>query len=948
MSIITEYFDYIKEYTEKYGENTAVLIQVGSFFELYSVNNKKEKIGNAEEIAQLLNIHLTRKNKKILEINRKNPYMAGIPVPVLEKYLPILLDNNYTVVLVEQTTAAPKPERKVTNIYSPGTIISKDTYTSYITVLYIETMKSSVIVGLACIDLSSGKIILHEFYSDFNEVLSKVYTFLHSFIPKEIIIHIKSKEDFLEYNKIVNYLELNDTLVHYHNNTNNDNYTTYIKPNYQNEFLSKIYTNNTLLSTIEYLDLDNKMNSTLAFILLLNFIYTHNENMLNNLQKPEHYNENKYLIYTDNLDIFTTKRNGKGKFKCVFDVINKTITAIGKRQLKDRILFPLIDISTLNERYNEIDKIGKMNNNKVILLDKTLSEILDIEKLHRKMAIGTLHPCDFMTLHTAYLAVIRLQSNFEEFPLSCISDFEKYINEYTNSFDLDEISKYNLDDIQNSFFKKGVYNNLDDLQSTLTIHTEKLEDLAKELSQLIHPTDLLIKVSSTDKDGYYLTTTNVRANLLKKNLTEKQKDLYSFIVNKSGVKILSKDIQTISENLLEIQNQVKAVVKETYIKVIKELCNKYTDTLNNVIYYIGNIDIALSSYRTSKEYCYTRPRLVENEQSSFVDIKGLRHPLVERINDTTKYIDNDIQITGEGIVLYGLNFAGKSTLIKSLGLSVILAQAGLYVPCKELVLSPYSTVITRLQGNDNILKGQSSFVVEMLELMNILKNANVNALIIMDELCRGTETESANAIVTASLLELASKNTSFILATHLRFIAEYPEIKDNKKIKIKSLSVNFKDTTVIFDRKLKDGLCAELYGIEVCKFLGLNPAFIHKALSIRDTITNRKKEILSTKKSKYNTKKIVDACEICKYYPNKKTDLPLDVHHIQFQCNADESGMIHSSKDESGGIRFHKNELHNLVVLCKGCHQEVHQNKIRIEGYITTAEGPILEFKKIN
>ena len=144
------------------------------------------------------------------------------------------------------------------------------------------------------------------------------------------------------------------------------------------------------------------------------------------------------------------------------------------------------------------------------------------------------------------------------------------------------------------------------------------------------------------------------------------------------------------------------------------------------------------------------------------------------------------------------------------------------------------------------------------------------------------------------------------------------------------------ERNIIFDRKLKDGAGDELYGLEIAKHLGLSIKFIENAFDIRNELIGKKKTLLSTKKSKYNTKKLVDSCEICKYYPKNSKELNLDTHHINFQCNADNYGFIENT--------FHKNEKFNLVILCKECHQKVHRNKITIIGYYDSSKGTELDY----
>lgn len=941
MSLVSEYFNYCEEYSKKYGEKTIVLIQVGSFYETYSVKNNKENIGHAVVLSQLLHSKLTRKNTKIQEVNRKNPYMAGFPVTTLDDHLHILLENNYTVVTIDQVTAPPNPERKVTYVYSPGTVINDQVFNTYITVVLIEKVKNKdlYLIGLSTIDISTAQTVLYEFSSDKKIIIDNIYSFLKCYLPKEIIIYNKTPDVSNEL--LISLLELDDILIHFYNEIPSE----YSTLNFQNDYLSKIYNNeNSMIDIIHLLDLEGKLHSIISFLLLLDFIYKHNETMLQNLNKPVFYNPNTFLFLMtntiDQLDIFENKYNkSKLRYKSVFDVINKTITFIGKRKLKSDLLFPIKNIDILNERYDVIENISNLQKESLIILEKNLSEILDIEKLHRKMSIGKLNPCDFLTLDIAYKSVLNISYELNEIYIFNESELlSNYIAKYTDLFNLEEMSEYKLENIGSCFFNLHKFPEIDHLSNEYSNKKTQLENIARKYSLLINDDPNLIKVSYIEKEGYFLLTTNIRANFLKKSQSINLNNI-TFISNKSGVRIVSKEIQKLSNELISIQNKIKFSVKELYIECIKNFYNEHCSLLRNIVNYIGHVDVYLSNFKVKQEYTYSRPTLIKNIDYSFVEINELRHPLVERIHDSVKYISNDISFNNNGIILYGLNFAGKSTLIKSIGIAIILAQAGMFVPCKTMNLSPYNTLITRLQGNDNILKGQSSFVVEMLELRNILKNANQNTMIIMDELCRGTETISANAIVASSLLQLNKSKCDFILATHLRFLSEYQPIKNNENILIKHLSIKYCNSDIIFDRKLKDGVCNELYGIEICKYLGLDTDFIDKTMSIRDQLIGKKNKVLSTKKSKYNSKKLIDSCEICNYFPNKNTDLPLDIHHILFQCDADLHGKIDT---------IHKNDLHNLVCLCKSCHQNTHNGNIIINGYVTTNKGIILDFSIIN
>ena len=238
----------------------------------------------------------------------------------------------------------------------------------------------------------------------------------------------------------------------------------------------------------------------------------------------------------------------------------------------------------------------------------------------------------------------------------------------------------------------------------------------------------------------------------------------------------------------------------------------------------------------------------------------------------------------------------------------------MYVPSSEFVYYPYNYLFTRILGNDNIFKGLSTFAVEMSELRTILKNATSNSIILGDELCSGTESSSALSIFTASLQKLHTLESTFLFATHFHEILEYDEIKELDKLKTYHMSVIFDraKNTLIYDRKLKPGHGESMYGLEVCKSLDLPNDFIENAYAIRNKYVKNQPKILEIKKSRYNSKKIRDLCEICKSNDSS------EVHHLQFQKNANIKGIINNE--------FRKNHKANLINICEDCHLKIHES----------------------
>ena len=271
--------------------------------------------------------------------------------------------------------------------------------------------------------------------------------------------------------------------------------------------------------------------------------------------------------------------------------------------------------------------------------------------------------------------------------------------------------------------------------------------------------------------------------------------------------------------------------------------------------------------------------------------------------------------------------------MKSIGLNLIMAQAGFYVAAETFEYYPYHKIFTRICGNDNIFKGHSSFAVEMLELRNILNRCDERSLILGDELCKGTESISALAIVASGICSLTKKKSQFIFATHLHGLNEFNEINDIQSLKTFHLSVHRDDNgKLIYNRKLSEGSGDTLYGLEVCKSMDMDLEFIKKADYFRDKLINKDKYNFETKESKYNKNLIMNMCEVCKI---KKA---VETHHIKYQQDADENNFID---------HVYKNNESNLVPLCKECHDAETYGKLNIKGWIDTSEGKVLDYEYV-
>ena len=978
MTLIDDYLKEQSHFSNKYGERTIVLMQVGHFYECYGVDNPVEQSNssNLYRLSDILDIQLTRKNKNITESSRKNPLMIGVNIYSIDKYIQMLLNNNYTSILIEQVSDPPYVERKVTNIYSPGTNVQYNLrgQTNNLMCVYIESNKSlhtaseTMCIGISTIDLSTGKNIVYELYSNENDKnygLDEIFRFIQTYDPKEIFFIKKNLNHSNEF--LSNYLDLSHRVVHFKDDIKKE----YYELNYQKTLLDKIFKNTGLLSVVEYLDLENKHFGLLSYVCVLDFAYEHNSTIVEKISKPNIWKSEKYLTLTNNTinQLNLVEHQGQvssNKYNSLYAVINNASTSIGKRLLRERLLNPILDTDKLNKRYDYIESMCNSNSPAYYKnYEANLIKIQDIERLHRKMGLKMLQPSDFAGLDFSYehiknILEIENDSISSLTPSSkTITEFNLFIEEYNRDFNMDEIVKYHLDKISSSFFKANVYKEIDDIQTKIDNCRFIYDTIISKLSKYVEDSTKskkfktpLLKLDNNDRDGYYLSLTSKRSETLKRNL---KKDNYpvieikftnkniSFTTNdietkvstKPNVKIANTYLKELSSKLVNLEHQLQELCRDKFLERLEFYDNKYSNCLKEITKYVANIDLIKSIAKTSLNYGYVRPTII-NSDDSFIDAKEIRHPIIERLNNNINYVTNDIKlgIDTNGILLFGTNASGKSSLMKAVGLNIIMAQAGFFVAAKEFNYSPYEYLFTRINNNDNIFKGESSFAVEMGELRSILKRANNKSLVLGDELCSGTENISALSIFSSSVIKLDERRTSFVFATHLHDLCKIPQITNLDSIKMFHLKVIFNEETgeLIYDRKLEEGNGPTIYGLEVCRAMDMDIEFLKLSEQIRKQILGESETLLNTKKSHYNAQVFVHDCSICK----EKAE---DVHHIKFQCTADENKIIES--------HIVKDCKSNLVPLCKKCHNDVHNGDLNINEWIQTSNGIKLDYKYI-
>lgn len=934
--IFDEYYKVQQELEEAYGPQSIVLMMVGSFYEIYGVDLPNAEppvhIGKAEEAHSILGMNMTMKSKARAH-SMNNPYMVGFPDYALDEHVGKFLRANMTVAIYDQYDISYKDSkgqqrtkkgRKQTHVFTPSTFID-DTLTDTNCLLAFELVdyKSPITkqtlkkVHVAVLSLSTGKAYLLEAYdtnTDTGKAESELYRIIHTYNPSEIICCGKPDKKFSKIydlgNKKVYFREIPKT---------------YKKPSYQNEFLKSIYSVNPLITPIEYIGMEKHSSVIPHFIQALQFAFEQDKLIVTKIQKPVFVESQEQLVLNnDSIYQLNLVESPFEVSNTLFEVICKARTAMGKRCIRERLLTPTMNINVLQDRYRLVERMG----DRYQKYDGYLRGIADIEKKFRKMVLKTLHPYELADLRGTWDTVNKLLSygkKMFKIPDQLIDDFECFHNEYMGNFDFQMMKRCKLKDIKGSFFLEGVNEELDIMDGKILDGKHTLYQLAEEFSTLIEPDkECIVNVESTDKEGWYLTTTKTRFNKIPKKFSIDfvyhgkeytiDRDSLELVNLKSSVKIRSTEIRRISRDMLTQRDKMNDKITVEYLKVLDHYVQDYGDLFTQLSDLIGHIDFVYSAAKVAKEYGYTKPIIKDvKDGSSYVNVTELRHPIVEQINDDEEYTTNDLSIgIGEhyGSIVYGLNMSGKSTLLKALGCNIVLAQAGMFVSSGEFTYYPFRNLLSKMTIRDNMSKGQSTFMVEMLEVKNMLMRADPNTLVLSDELCSSTESTSAHAIVAETLHALTEKKANFMFSTHLHELQKIDLVTKNPHIKIYHFKVHIKDNHIDFDRHIEEGGMTDLYGLEVARALGLPEEFMRGAFKVRDQLTDQPAELFSTKQSRYCSKKYVDKCANC------GSTKDLHTHHLKHQKDADDKGLIDG--------KFHKHRKFNLEILCQQCHAKEH------------------------
>jgi DNA mismatch repair protein MutS len=986
MALIKEYFELTQKYKNDYGNNTILLMEVGSFYEVYGLINKNTNkiIGSSiEDFSQICELNVVEKKATL---DKQEVVMAGFKNIMIEKHVKKIQEAGFTAVVYSQDEAAKNTTRSLSGIFSPGTYFSNEStnLTNNLICIWIDLIVNKVfmkgkyiVVGISNIDIYTGKTNVFQFkeiYINNPTTYDELERYISIYNPSEAILisNLPNKE----VDDVISFIGLNCSLIHKINisdEINNSQNRFYVsaknceKQPYQKEILNKFYKINNVDDFMQNFYENNV--ATQSFCFLLDFVYQHNQHLVNKISEPVFENSSNRLILANHslkqLNI-VDDTNYKGKYSSVLKMLNGCLTPMGKRKFTHNFLHPITDKNILQNEY-DITEYLLINYEKYIhFLNNHLSSIKDISKFERQVIIKKISPKAFYVLYnnlvtikniyskisedqTIYKYLLDTDNKIKNVPLFC-DNVLNFIDQNINIQIAQDID--NLQLFETNFIKKSVDTTLDEQINILSVSESKLEAIKNYLNSIIPDKGKIaefIKVYETEKNNFSLICTSRRCKLLEGVLSDTPKTItlsynennennennesnlkktFNYTISKkhfeyktqttSNNSISDAEINKICKNISSIKTTLKDTIANVFNSFVEKF-ESYQSQIEIIINFITTIDILYAKSSIARKYNYCKPVIAEADKS-FINAKHLRHCLIEQLQNNELYVTNDVIIGNcvvDGILLYGTNAVGKTSFIRALGISLIMAQAGLYVPCSEFIYKPYNYIFTRILGNDNLFKGLSTFAVEMSELRTILRLANENSLILGDELCSGTENTSAVSIFVAGIQKLYSLRSSFIFATHLHEIVNFSEINELSSVVLKHMEVIYdkERDLLVYDRKIKDGPGTSMYGLEVCKSLNLPEDFLNMAYSIRDKYNPQFKSILSLKPSHYNSKKIMGMCELC------EKNMGSEVHHLQHQSDADNNNII---RNDNGTI-FHKNNLANLISVCKECHDKFHK-----------------------
>ena len=789
-------------------EDSILFFRLGDFYEMF--------FEDAVKASKELGLTLTSRNK---EKNADVP-LAGIPFHSADSYITKLVSKGYKVAICEQTEdpkmAKGIVKREVVKIITPGTVVDVEALDAKSNNYLMSILKIENKLGIAYIDITTGEFKVTEVEKDDDFV--KLFNEVNKIEPKEVLV----TEDFYGEikEKLDDFLQKNDSVVTFVNKVRDS-------AKYLMEYFEIV--------SLESYGIKDKKGIIGAAAMALDYVATMQVEHELTVEKIEFVNISNYAeinaITSRNLELLKNQRE-KTVYGSLLWVLDECKTSMGTRLLKRFINNPLLNIDKIKKRQEDVQYFI---DNILIREDlrEKLEDIYDLERLLGKIIFGSENGKDLMALKKTIksaVEIMKILENtdfFQSIDVNILFECYKIIDDSIN-----EDAPFSVR--EGGIIKSGYSQELDEIRNIMNSGKDFLLDIEQREREATGIRNMKIKFNKVF--GYFIEITKSNLNMVPEHYIRKQ--------------TLSNSERYITPELKKYEDTIinsKAKIEDLEYHLFKEVSGKVKEhrkILSELAERLSYIDVMVSFAVNAIENDYVKPEM--SEEYSFEIVDG-RHPVVEKLIGRTDYVSNDTIFTEKEsfVVLTGPNMSGKSTYMKQIALISIMAQIGSFVPAGKARLSIIDKYLTRIGASDDILTGQSTFMVEMSEVSNILNNATEKSLIILDEVGRGTSTTDGVSIATAISMYIHDKiGAKTVFATH------YHELTDleNKFSHIVNyrIEVDEKQGKVMFLRNIVKGGADKSYGIEVAKLAGLPKEILVESRKILKRLEQKKELIEKT------------------------------------------------------------------------------------------------------
>lgn len=748
--------------------------------------------------------------------------MCGVPYHAAESYINKLVNKGYKVAICEQIgdpKAKGLTKREVIKIITPGTVMNESALTSsknnYITLIYEENHA----IYLAGADISTGEC----FYSIYDGpdrcqlLFDELYRLM---MPELLLIKPFSYEGEL---KNFLSLRLNNCLV---------NELTDITSQVEDLML-------------QHFDVHNRPDNKIAhkaIATLLEYLHETVKTDLTHLNKLTYLDSSKSLFidtYTlRNLEITRNLRDG-GKKDTLYDVLDFTKTAMGSRLLRKWLEYPLLSPKKINDRLDAVANLVSdfsLRNN----LREQLKEIYDFERLLTRMEVGTANARDMNALKSSLYVLPAIKKSLAKATAKLLANIHQKISTYNDLVVL--IDKAIVEDPsfsirEGGFIKDGYNQELDEYRNIAKNSKRLLQQMEEDEKNKTGIKSL--KIGYNKVFGYYIEVRHSSTEMVPENYIRKQ-------TLANAERYITPELKEFETKILGAQEKIVQLEYNLFTE-LRDILKTQISSIQNTAHEIAILDVLVSLAQAGDEYNYIRPKLLDD---GTIHIKDGRHPLVERILNRDLFVPNDTHLDNaqnEIMIITGPNMAGKSTYMRQSALLTLMTQVGSFIPAREASISPVDKIFTRIGASDDLVSGQSTFMVEMNEVSHILKYATNKSLVILDEIGRGTSTYDGMSIARAVIEHIRDHiGAKTLFATHYH---ELTDLEDDVHVKNYCIAVKEKGSDVTFLRRIIRGSADKSYGIHVAKLAGLPQEVVKRAetilIDLENTAPTKEKTIIS-------------------------------------------------------------------------------------------------------